>query len=113
MKKNNVALMSLLVAGILVFLSGITLAALWGKTLEGSVARTDQGMLTISQQAADGSIEEISIQLNDQTRYEEIASANELAEGDQVKIEYKEDQGQKVATKVMKIGFEQEQPVIQ
>ena len=88
--------------------------ALWEhNSLQGTVKSIASNMITIDSisnpgraaNKTDAAIEmqEVSFQVNDKTKLNELSSVNDLKEGDTVKISYKEDSGQKVATSVERV----------
>lgn len=79
--------------------------AVWQQAanVEGTVKSISSNMITIASKSQDGQrIQEISLEVNDQTKLNDLVSVNELKEGDQVKVAYKEEGDKKIATSVAK-----------
>jgi Cu/Ag efflux protein CusF len=75
------------------------------QTLRGTVANASNNVLTLMQEAPrkDKLIEAMHFQVNDKTQYKEIRSFKQLKEGDQVEVSFKDNDGQKVATSIIKL----------
>ena len=73
------------------------------KKVEGTISSVEENILTIMQPSSDELKVALQVQVNDKTEYKEIASIQQLKEGDQVEISYKEENGRNIATSVAKI----------
>ena len=81
--------------------------AIWGlkESLEGTVKSVSSEILVVTRQSEDGlQIQEVAFEVNDQTRFEELGSVNELQAGDQIKVGYREEGEKKIATSVARRG---------
>lgn len=77
---------------------------LWGtKTVEGTVSNIEKNILTIMRPSSDQLKVALQVRVDDKTEYKKIASLHQLKEGDQVEVSYKEENGQNIATSVVKI----------
>jgi Cu/Ag efflux protein CusF len=76
------------------------------QTLRGTVANASNNVLTLMQDPPrkDKLIEAMHFQVNDKTEYKEIKSFKQLKAGDQVEVSFKDKDGQKVATSIIKLG---------
>ena len=77
--------------------------ALWGsqETLEGTIQSIQSNIITLAKDAQGEQGEEIiEVQVNEETEYDQLASLDALEVGDKIEVEFKEEQGQKVATKI-------------
>ncbi len=80
--------------------------ALWGfqKSLEGAVKSVEEDMITISSMPKEGEgSQEVTLEVNPQTKLQEIASLETLKQGDQVRVKYKEEGDKKIATSIAKL----------
>jgi hypothetical protein len=76
----------------------------FGKSLEGTVAEVEEGLLIITQHdRKSNTISEVSVEIDRETKFEKVESLARLKEGDRVKIEYTEENEKKVATLIAKI----------
>lgn len=73
------------------------------KTLEGTVANIENNIVTIMQQSSDQLKIAVQIQADDKTQYKKVASLEQLKEGDQVEVSYKEENGHKIATSIVRV----------
>jgi len=89
-----------------------------GKSIEGEIQDISANTLTIQEdkaadQAADQAAEEmaapVSVEVNQDTQFEQVDSLAGLVQGDRVKVEYEEDQNRNLATSISKI-VEEGQP---
>ncbi len=99
MKKSTIA------AFVTVLILGtVTIGwTLWGAplSLEGTVKHVGQEMLIVTSTSEDGlRLQEISLWVNDETRFHDVASLGELKQGDQVKVSYKEEEENKIAISI-------------
>ena len=77
--------------------------AIWGlkESLEGTVKSVSSDMLIITSQSEDGlRMREVTFEVNDQTKLDELASLGELHAGDRIKVGFKEEGDRKIATSV-------------
>jgi hypothetical protein len=84
-----------------------------GKSIEGQIQNISANKLTIQEDKADQATEQaapVSIEVNQDTLFEQVDSLSGLNQGDRVKIEYQEDQDRNLATTVSKIEDETLQP---
>ena len=79
--------------------------ALWGSPtrVEGTVKSVGGNVLTITKESPQGQrIQEMNFEINDDTKFEKVASLNELQAGDKIEVHYKEDGARKIVTQVSK-----------
>ncbi|MDP2652867.1 MAG: DUF5666 domain-containing protein [Candidatus Omnitrophota bacterium] len=95
----------------LVLLASSTAYALWGQQnfLQGTIKDIQSNMITLIVEEPEN-IQEVAIKINDQTNFQESASLDSLQEGDKVKVDYKEEGGQKVAVAIAKVVEAKPQP---
>lgn len=89
----------------LVFIPLITRAALYenSKVIEGIVKAVSENTITLSAQSPDGGVtEDIAVSAGDDTKFEDVTLTN-LKEGDQIRVQYHEDQDIKTAETVSKV----------
>ena len=106
MKRTGIMLMiATLVLGV------VTLSwAIWGfpTSLEGTIKSVSSNMITLANESSQSQeLREINVAINSQTRLSNLASVGDLKEGDRVKVEYKEEGNQKVATLIAKQEYDQ------
>ena len=85
-------------------------SALFGipQTLEGTVESISQNSLAIiSENGTTQQMEEV--QINEETKFEGVASLDNLKKGDNVKVEYKEEGEEKIALSIAKVMEEDSQ----
>ena len=93
-----------LCAVIALIASSTSMAAFWNtKTLEGTVAHIEKNILTVMQQSSDQLKVAVQVQTNEKTEYTKISSIEQLKKGDQVEISYQEENGQNIATSIVKV----------
>ncbi len=82
------------------------------KSLEGAVKNVRTNMITIStSMAREGQRnQDVTLEVNPQTKLEEIASLETLKRGDQVRVQYKEEGDKKIATSIAKLEAGAQQP---
>ena len=97
---------------ILVFLACVTTSsALWlnqTKSLEGVVKDVGSSTLVITKQTPPmptpaEEIREVSIEVDDNTKFQQVASLSGIAKEDTVKVEYREKEGRMIATMITKL----------
>jgi len=72
-------------------------------SLEGTIKSISENIIIISSKSEDGlKIQDVSLEVNSQTKLDEMASVAELKEGDQVKVDYKEEGDKKVVVQITK-----------
>jgi len=105
-------LMIVVLAGLLTVAASSAVFGGWlnfGKSLEGSVKDVEEGLLIVTQEdQKNNTISEVSIEVDQETKFEKVESLARLKEGDRVKVEYTEEQGMKIATLIARIGPEKE-----
>ena len=77
--------------------------AFWGgpKSLEGEVQSIQSNIVTFTAPSVrGGAAQVVSVEVNDETRFGQLASLNELNTGDRIQVRYTEDQGKKIATMI-------------
>jgi Cu/Ag efflux protein CusF len=107
-KESTVALVGVFILG-----TAISAWALWGfgSSIEGTVKDIGANAITIMSESQDGqAAQEMSLVVNEQTKLNDVASLNELREGDQVKINYREEGSQRIATQIAKQEEEESSP---
>ena len=72
-------------------------------SLEGKVVEISPTLVTIDHQEFLFS-KKVDIAINGDTKYGEASSLKDLTEGDQIKVQYYEDEGKKVATLIERIN---------
>lgn len=79
-------------------------SALFGlpKSFKGQVQYVDQNLITITQAKGD-QIKEMVFQVNPETELGELASLDNIKAGDEVKVEYKEEEGSNIAVSIAKM----------
>ena len=77
--------------------------AIGGTSLDGTVKNASASMITVSA-SQDGKMQDVSLEVNAQTKLTGVGSATELKAGDKVKADYKEENGKKIATQISKQG---------
>jgi len=102
---NKAVKLSMLVTTILA-LSAPAWAA-WGlpTTMEGSVQNIENNSITLAPQSEAGNkMEPVNVEVNDKTEFEKLTSLDELNVGDKIQVQYKEEEGKKIATQISLSG---------
>ncbi|OGX06280.1 MAG: hypothetical protein A2Z88_00530 [Omnitrophica WOR_2 bacterium GWA2_47_8] len=73
------------------------------QTVGGNVANVSADVITLNPKGG-LFFGQIMLEINPETQFESISSAGELEKGDQIKAEYVEKDGKKVASRIMKIA---------
>jgi hypothetical protein len=81
--------------------------ALFGlpKTFRGQVQNVEQNSITIVQLKEDQR-KEMIFEVNPETKLEEIASLDNIQAGDEVKVQYKQEEGSNIAVSIAKVEQE-------
>ncbi|MCA9399459.1 MAG: hypothetical protein KC618_06905 [Candidatus Omnitrophica bacterium] len=78
------------------------------KVLEGQVKDVQETFLTVTHESADGmGVHEIEFQVNEDTLLEDMASLENLQEGDRVAVQYQEEDEKNIAVQITKIDLEE------
>src|SRR5262245_37662579 len=81
-----------------------------GKSVEGEIKDISANTLTVqSDQAGSDQADQaapVSVEVNQDTQFEQVDSLAGLNQGDRVKVEYEEDQNRNLATSISKIEAE-------
>jgi hypothetical protein len=72
----------------------------FGKSLQGAIASLNSTSLTVQ----DNDQGSVPVEIDQNTQYKEVNALMELRRGDKVRVDYKEAQGRKIATKVSRIS---------
>lgn len=73
------------------------------KTAAGTVFQVEGNSLTIMSKTDEDHSTSLTLQVNDKTAFNKVASVSQLQKGDQVQISYKEEAGQNIALSVTKV----------
>ena len=98
-------LTTLLLAVAVLSFTSVGMAGLFGPdSIEGTVSDIGANFLVIAKKSPAGhQITQVSLQVNQETQYDTIASLNDLSKGDEVKVEYTQEDNQKIALKIAKL----------
>ncbi len=90
---------------ILAFAVSSSGLAAWGSgnSVKGRIAAIDSNMLTVMEKSNDQLNVAVQVKTDDQTKFKQVSSLNQLKEGDIVDVSYKETDGLKVATSISKV----------
>ena len=102
---------SFIAALIIMFVGSVSVAGAFfteEKVLEGQVKDVQADLLTVTHESADGmGVHEIEFQVNENTQLEDMASLENLQEGDRVAIQYQEEDEKNIAVQITKINLEE------
>lgn len=94
-------LLSTLILATLIALPATQASALFGlpKTFKGQVQYVDQNLVSVSQ-LKNNQTKEMVFQVNQETKLGEISSIDNLKAGDEITVEYKEEEGSNIAVSI-------------
>ena len=101
--KNRSVLMALMIAGILAVTEAVGTAGLlkMSQNINGTVMKIQpRGFILSPKTSKENLPAELRFTIIPETRYEKINSLSDLKKGDNIKVRYKEQDGQKVATRI-------------
>ena len=106
---NKRLAMMLFVTTLIVFLLPTisqTAVFLSKKSMEGTVQNISANFLTITGLDKERKeVNELLIEVNPETKFEQISNLFDLKAGDKVRVEYREDKDKRVATHIAKVGM--------
>ncbi|MGE0267103.1 MAG: DUF5666 domain-containing protein [Candidatus Omnitrophota bacterium] len=94
------------VVSIILLAFAVPASALFGlsSTLEGRVQSISENSLSVTTEEEGAAQEMVEIQINEETKFDQqTASLDNLQEGDQVQIKYKEEAQEKIAVSIAKV----------
>ena len=81
-----------------------------GKSVEGTVDHMEgPWMLVNSEDPKNNSISQVAVEVNLNTRFQEVDALDQIKEGDRVRVQYTEEEQRKIATAVSKLEPEEGQ----
>lgn len=70
-------------------------------TVEGSVSNVTENLLTLDPEGIFSN--ELNLEVDRDTEFEALSSLNDLKKGDEIKVEYYEQDGKNIASHIMKV----------